>query len=213
MTIKHLAALAAASVVLAGTGVIVPTAAQAEPYPCYDCVAPTMVGGGSSGSQTAAFVGLQWNFGAATPEITAGVRYLTSGDNGFVYGAQADAALPLMGDQFGPTIRLLGLAGNADVQAQAGVGYDFAAALPLIAVGAQTQYFTAGANIELGGSVNPYFGLNTLTKPTLTADGVLSCADQYHTLRSVDSNGLVDGTSESADPSEVLNGQTCYQPV
>ena len=213
MTIRHLAALAAASVLLAGTGVIIPTAAQAEPFPCYDCVAPTMVGGGSSGSQTAAFVGLQWNFGEATPELTGGVRYLTSNDNGLVYGAQADVALPLMSSSFGPTIRLLGLAGNEDVQAQAGVGYDFASALPLLAVGVQASYFTAGANIELGGDVNPYFGLNTLAKPTLTAEGVLTCADQYHTLRNVDSNGLVDGTGETADPSEIVDGQTCYQPV
>lgn len=211
MTIRHLAALAAASVLLAGTGVIIPTAAQAEPWPCGSgCYAPSITGGGGSSSQTAAFIGLQWNFGSQSPEVTGGVRYLTSNEDGLVYGAQADAALPLMGDAFAPTIRLLGLAGNTDIQAQAGVGYDFGSSLPLLAVGAQTAYVSGGANIELGGAVNPYLGVSTLARPSLGSAGVLGCPTGGQLTPVV--NGTVDSGFIGVDGGVVVDGQTCYSP-
>lgn len=183
--------------------------AQAEPWTC-ESACQTPVSSGGSSSQTAAFVGLQWNFGSQTPELTGGIRYLTSTEDEFVYGAQIDAALPLMGESFGPTIRLLGLAGNADVQAQAGAGYDFATALPLLTLGVQTSYFTAGANIELGGAINPYVGINSLAKPTLGSGGELSCDGPNFELTEVVEGTVYGGLIEVDDPSVVVDGQTCF---
>lgn len=212
MTIRLIATLATAAAMSLGAVAALPTMVQAAgPLPCNSgCYAPSITGGGGSSSQTAAFVGLQWNFGSQSPEVTGGVRYLTSNEDGLVYGAQADAALPLMGDAFAPTIRLLGLAGNADIQVQAGVGYDFGSALPLLAVGAQTAYLSGGANIELGGAVNPYLGVSTLARPSLGSAGVLGCPTGGQLTPVVD--GTVDGGSIGVDGGVVVDGQTCYSP-
>ena len=165
---------------------------------------------GGSNSQTAAFVGLQWNLGSQSPELTGGIRYLTSNKDELVYGAQIDAALPLMGESFGPTVRLLGLAGNANVQAQAGAGYNFATALPLLTLGVQTSYFTAGANFELGGAISPYVGINSLAKPTLGSGGELSCDGPGFTLTDVVEGTVYGGLIEVDDPSVIVDGQTCF---
>lgn len=200
---------ALAFVVLAG----LPTLATAEKS-CVECVAPSGGSSGGSGSQTVAFLGLQWSFGASSPEVTTGVRYVRADDDGLVFGAQADAAFPLLSDSFAPTIRLLGLAGNEDVQAQAGVGYDFSTALPLVAVGAQVSYLNAGANIELGGGVKPYVGINSLTKPSLAAGGTeVTCPTDY-LKTSVEISGddayIEDGTI-LVPPDRVVGGYTCIQ--
>lgn len=206
---RHFATLATLGL-LAGLALACPSAALADGPPCLDeCQTPIGTGGGS-GSQTVGFVGLQWNFGSSSPEVTGGVRYLTQNSNGVVYGAQADASVPLMGGNFGPTVRLLGLAGNTDVQAQAGGGFDFATQLPVASFGGQAPYVTAGANVELGGDIRPYIGLNSLARPSLGEDRVLSCAVPYSLVQVV--NGLTVQDNRSVDPSQVLDGYTCYAP-
>jgi hypothetical protein len=117
-------------------------------------------------SETVVFGGLQWNFGASSPELVLGVRTTQSNRTSNVTGAKFDVAIPLDSKAWTmPTFRAMGLAGSCDVQGEAGLGWSFAANKPLFALGVQAPYSTAGINYTIPGSVAPYAGINSLHKP------------------------------------------------
>lgn len=113
-----------------------------------------------------AFIGIQWNFGASSPELVVGARTTRSNATSTVFGGKFDIAFPLNGKTWNqPTVRLLGLGGSCDVQGEAGVGYGFAANAPLFAVGVQAPFSTAGVNYSVPNKFAPYIGVNSLRKP------------------------------------------------
>ena len=117
-------------------------------------------------SETVAFGGIQWNFGASSPELVLGVRTTQSNRTSNVTGAKFDVAIPLDSKAWTmPTFRAMGLAGSCDVQGEAGLGWSFATNNPLLAVGVQAPFSTAGINYTISGSFAPYLGANSLRKP------------------------------------------------
>ena len=117
-------------------------------------------------SETVVFGGLQWNFGASSPEFVLGVRTTQSNRTSNVTGAKFDVAIPLDSKAWTmPTFRAMGLAGSCDVQGEAGLGWSFATNYPLFALGVQAPYSTAGINYTIPGSFAPYAGINSLHKP------------------------------------------------
>jgi hypothetical protein len=116
-------------------------------------------------SETVAFGGIQWNFGSSKPELVVGVRTTQSNRTSNVAGAKFDVAIPLDSKTWmTPTFRVMGLAGSCDVQAEAGLGWNFATSYPLFALGVQAPYATAGVNYTIPNSFAPYVGANTLRK-------------------------------------------------
>ena len=117
-------------------------------------------------SETVVFGGIQWNFGASNPELVLGVRTSQSNRTSNVTGAKFDVAIPLDSKAWTmPTFRAMGLAGSCDVQGEAGLGWSFATNKPLLTLGVQAPYSTAGINYTIPGSFAPYVGVNSLHKP------------------------------------------------
>ncbi len=119
----------------------------------------------STQTETRVFVGLQWNFGNDRPEIMLGVRHTETDSDDSVIGGKFDIALPFDLANFRPTIRLLALAGNRDLQGEAGLGIQTSDWKPLIAVGAQLPFLDFGANYVFDEAFKPYIGLDSLKKP------------------------------------------------
>lgn len=133
--------------------------------------------------ETLGFVGLQWNFGTSTPELTFGVRRTETNTSDHVTGGKLDFALPLdMKNLNLPTARLMGLYGNRDIQGEAGVGLQLKDFKPLIGLGAQVPFANFGANYVFHKGWDAYVGANSLrkpAKPTLTNSGELTCPANY----------------------------------
>lgn len=113
------------------------------------------------------FAGLQWNFGASQPELMLGVRRTETRSNQQVVGGKVDIAIPLLMDfsQIRPLIRLVGLAGNRDIQAEFGFGLQTINWRPVLSTGVQVPYANGGLNYIFGQGLNPFLGLNTLNRP------------------------------------------------
>lgn len=168
------------------------------------CAAP---GAGGEESSTQAFLGMRWDFGAAGPALTGGVRVLKSNGEDGVYGVQADGSLPLTGDSHLPKLRVLGLFGTKDVQAQVGGGYDFAIDSAIISGGLQGPYVEGGLDYGLDGSLAPYIGVNSLKAPEL--GGGAACPADY-TLVAVDGNEATYQThTVYVDDQYISGGQAC----
>ena len=115
--------------------------------------------------ETRALVGLQWTFGANQPDIMIGLRRTETLSGNEVYGGQLDVAIPLTSNYdatFKPIVRLLGVAGDRDIQAEFGVGVRILDWKPAVAVGAQVPYFNMGTNYVFDEGFKPYAGLNTV---------------------------------------------------
>lgn len=120
------------------------------------------VGYYASNSDTAFSIGLQYDFGDQQIDLVAGARRTKTDNDNNVMGGKADIAIPLTGDSYAPTIRIMGLAGSPDVYGEAGLGYDFAMQQALIGAGAQGPYVNGGINYYFSGLLAPYIGANTL---------------------------------------------------
>ena len=117
----------------------------------------------SSTSDTTAFIGIQMDLTDLQPQLIGGVRYTNTSASNSVTGAKADIAIPLRGTtSFAPTFRLMGLTGNPDLQGEAGIGYNLSTSQPLLAIGAQGSFLNGGANFEMGSTLKPYIGVNSL---------------------------------------------------
>ena len=117
-------------------------------------------------TETAALIGLQWNFGTSAPEIVLGFRTTNIRPSGSVWGGKFDVAIPLDADKWRrPTVRVLGVGGRRDVLAEAGLGYSFASSSIVIGAGVQAPFVNVGVNFTPGSTVMPYFGVNSFTRP------------------------------------------------
>jgi hypothetical protein len=119
----------------------------------------------STRTDTRVFVGLQWNFGNSRPEIMLGAQHTETDSDNSVVGGKFDVALPFDLQNLKPTVRLLALAGNRDLQGELGLGIQTSDWKPLIAVGAQLPFVDFGANYVFDEAFKPYIGLNSLKKP------------------------------------------------
>ena len=105
-------------------------------------------------------VGLQWNFGSSQPELMLAARWTRTQTDSNVVGVKFDVALPVL-NGWRPTLRLMGLAGDRDIQGEFGFGYRFATSKFVLGLGAQAPYVNGGMNYEFGDSVAAYAGVNT----------------------------------------------------
>lgn len=116
----------------------------------------------SSNDDTMASIGLRFDFGDMKPEIVGQVRHTKTNSSNTVTGLMGEIALPILGEKpFVPTIRGMGIVGKPDVQGMVGLGYDFASQQPLLGLGVQGPFVEGGLNIELGGALEPYLGVNS----------------------------------------------------
>ena len=120
----------------------------------------------TSRHETAALIGLQWNFGVNTPELVLGVRSTNIRPSGTVTGVKFDVAIPLSAtDWQKPTVRVLGVGGRRNALAEAGLGYSFTSSSIVIGAGVQAPFVNGGFNFAPGSSVMPYFGVNSFNRP------------------------------------------------
>lgn len=191
--------------------------AFAAPVQCSDFTCTAPIGGGdTSGSSTAAFLGLQWSFGSNSPQLTGGVRWLHSGDDDSVYGLKVDASVPLNAE-FLPTLRLLGVYGSETVQGEFGGGYDFARDAFILSAGAQVPHVNFAINFGLDGYVEPIVGINSLAKPDFGSAAV-TCPADYVDYEVAGGSGTY--TTEISgigtvlvDDKYVASGHVCVQVV
>ena len=106
-------------------------------------------------------VGLQWNFGAWQPEVVVAARWTHTQTDSTVTGVKADVAIPVL-NGWVPTVRVLGLAGDRDIQAEFGFGYRFATSQFLVGVGAEAPFVNGGVNYTFGQGLGGYAGVNSL---------------------------------------------------
>lgn len=193
--------------------------ARADILDCYSpqCQAP--IPGQSiadPSSETAGFVGLRWNFGSQVPAVTVGIRFTRTGVDDDVTGAKMDFSLDLKKDfAFTPTVRLLGIVGNRDVQGELGLGIQTADWQALLSGGVQLAHFNLGANLTLDGTLAPFVELNGLGRPLppLLIEGELTCAVDGMLLQPVDGDTF-EGPIEyyTPGPGLIVDGYTCFDP-
>ena len=123
-------------------------------------------------------VGIQWDFSDSQPQVVASVRRLQTRTSGDVAGGKFDIALPLTFDKpLDPTIRLMGVVGNRDIQGEAGAGWKIMSSRAVAAVGVQAPYTNGGVNYVFGAGLKPYLGVNTFGRApgprwVLTSGGI-----------------------------------------
>lgn len=118
-------------------------------------------------NDTRVFGGLRWNFGTMAPEIVVGLRFTETRKSNNVVGVKTDLAVPIRADMTSirPALRVLGVAGNRDVQGEAGFGIEAISWNPILAGGVQGPYTAGGLNFVFGQGLQPYLEINTLSKP------------------------------------------------
>ena len=110
--------------------------------------------------------GLQWNFGDSTPEFVVGVRHTRTNTSDNVVGIKGDVAVPLDNKRWKqPVVRVMGVAGNRDVQGELGLGVQVNTWKPVVGAGVQGPFVNGGANYIFGDGLKPYIGVNSLKKP------------------------------------------------
>jgi hypothetical protein len=205
----------AAALAFSTFGAIGVLPAEAEPISCDNwCHAPTPGESISSArSETFGFVGLRWNFGAKSPALTAGVRYTHTDTDNSVLGAKFDVSVDLKKDfTFTPTVRLLGLAGNREIQAELGLGLQSSDWQWLVAGGLQIPHLNAGANYTLAGELTPYIEVNSLGRPTAPniVRGYPSCFSNGDPYQVIDGTITVDKFTYLVGDADVVDGFTCF---
>lgn len=182
----------AAAVTPAEAGISFYTAPQGSP------------GGVRAVVKTIFSLGIQWDFGDKKPEIVAAVRRTQTDAQSRVTGGKVDLTMPLALDMnFAPKLRVLGVAGDRNIQAEAGFGLRLTphSISPLIAGGVQLPYVNGGANYIFADGLKPYLGFNTIRRavaPTRTPD-TISC-----------SSGVLQDATYLVNPGFVVGGKTCY---
>jgi hypothetical protein len=151
---SRMVAMTGACMVMAGTG----TSAIALP----PSVQPTV----HARHDTMFLAGLQWNFGDKTPEAVFGVRHARTDTSSNVVGIKSDVVVPLDGTRWKqPVVRVMGVAGNREVQGELGLGVQVGTWKPVIGAGVQGPFVNGGANYLSGDGLKPYIGLNSLKAP------------------------------------------------
>jgi len=122
----------------------------------------------------AVFVGINWNFGAKSPELVLGFRGLRTNTSKKSDGYQLDLVLPFSSTISFDRVRLSYVGGQRSALGQLGLGYSFAQKSFLGNVALQAPYVTAGVDYLFSGSVLPYVGVNSLGRPRVPTSGASS---------------------------------------
>ena len=152
----RLKALTAAFIVSTGTayaGISAP-----EPPPSEPALSS------SSNTQTRAFAGLNWAFGAGPPRLDGvlGVARVRTKANDNSRGVRASVNVGLTGGFTFQGVRVTGMAGKNNAMGEIGVGYGSNGAFGT--VGLWAPYVNIGADISFAGDLEGYAGLNTMGK-------------------------------------------------
>ncbi|MDZ7711483.1 MAG: hypothetical protein U5K36_16550 [Roseovarius sp.] len=117
--------------------------------------------GSSAKDDTAAFVGLNWTFGAtSTLEGVLGVLYRETDRGGDVTGARLSGHFDLLGRGRAPSLRLTGIAGDEDIAAEAGLGIGFDGS-PYGVLGVVGDYYNLGGTLGFDGTLGGYVGAHS----------------------------------------------------
>ncbi len=168
-----------------------------EPYNS-DCVAP----GQGVQTETRFVAGLQWNFGDSQPELVLAVRRTETMGSSEVLGGKLDVAIPLRFDMnIKPVVRLLGVAGDRDVQGEYGFGFQAFDMKPLLAIGMQAPFTNIGVNYLFGDGYKPYVGLNSFQRAVAPKQNV--CPAGYTFMRA----------TPNVEATAIVNGYTCENTI
>jgi hypothetical protein len=122
-------------------------------------------------NETTASLGFRFEFGdTVNPSVVGAVRHTHTDTSNNVTGGLVDISLPFGPDEnFMPTVRLMGIIGNTNVQGIGGVGFDFADGQGLISGGVQIRNFQVGTHFSFDGEIEPYVDISTYAgAPTRT---------------------------------------------
>ena len=99
----------------------------------------------TGGTETMAFAGLNWTFGASpTPELVLGAVHSQTTSDGIVQGAKAAVYLDVGAGFALDKAKLTGLYGDQSVQGELGFGYNFQSGTGFGVVGANAGNFPVG---------------------------------------------------------------------
>lgn len=115
-------------------------------------------------NDTTLFAGLNWTFGAQGQGVE-GVLGIASGEidlDGDVTGGKLSFHFGFGDGVSFDKVKLTLVVGEDDVQAEVGGGYSLRAGAPFAVIGANGEYFNAGADIFFDGTLEGYLGLHTI---------------------------------------------------
>ena len=147
------------TVTLAGSAMIPPTTMNTT----------TFVDSFSENSDTTLFVGLSWTFGSRGQGVEGilGVAYGEIDLDEDVKGAKLSAHFGLTDGFSFDKIKLTGLVGDDDAQAEIGGGYSFKIDQPFAVIGVNGEYVAAGADIFFDQTYEGYLTLHSIGKLSL----------------------------------------------
>lgn len=145
----------------------------------------------TSRTSTLGYAGLNWTLGGGyTPALVLGVTNVKVKSNGDTTGARLAFYLNLAGGPAAGMLKLSYLNGKEDFQGEIGAGYNFIKSAPLLGLGINGPYASAGVDGYLNSGVVPYASLNSQgayskPKPNTTLGGSVASCDPGDTWYSV----------------------------
>jgi len=119
----------------------------------------------TSRKETKAYVGLNWTLGAgATPALVLGVTNTRVKSNGDTTGARLAFSLNLLRGIAPGALKLSYLNGRENLQGELGAGYNFVKSAPLLGLGVNAPFVSAGIDGYLNPGIVPYVTLQSLGK-------------------------------------------------
>ncbi|MEL6807269.1 MAG: hypothetical protein AAFO97_05775 [Pseudomonadota bacterium] len=120
-------------------------------------------------SDSTLFVGLSWTFGSRGQGVEAiiGAAYGDIDDDEDVTGAKLSAHFGLTDGFSFDKIKLTGLIGDDDAQAELGLGYSFKIDQAFAVAGVNGEFVAAGADIFFDQTYEGYLTLHTIGKLSL----------------------------------------------
>ncbi len=126
-------------------------------------------------NDTTLFAGLNWTFGSQGQGVE-GILGVASGEidlDGDVTGGKLSFHFGFTDGLSFDKIKLTAVFGKDDVQAEVGGGYSIKAGAPFALIGANGEYFHAGADIFFDGTLEGYLGLHTIGKLSLGSTPII----------------------------------------
>lgn len=119
---------------------------------------------GNSATQTRAFAGLNWAFGAGPPRVegVVGVARVRTKANNRSSGVRASVNFGLIGGLTFQSVRVTGMFGRNNAMGEIGAGYGTGGAFAT--AGLWVPYANIGANLSFAGDLSGYAGLHSMGK-------------------------------------------------
>lgn len=130
-----------------------------EPGPIFYTLIP------ASKTETRAFVGLNWRLnGGFTPALVLGAFRARVDSDGDTQGGNLAFHLNLAGGVKPGKIKLGYINGKENLQGEIGIGYDFLKNAPLLGLGVNAPYISAGVDAYTGPGFVPYVTVHSQGK-------------------------------------------------